>query len=110
MLRNGRLRVVKPNQPHPDDFMTISIGLEFRAKVNPAAEDPPTLDAPLSSEICLPAEEETAVILEEIATAIRERRLYGYLAQCHAENPVACKEWIGKTDAEIIAEHRNKQP
>lgn len=91
-------------QPHPDDFMVVMIGLEFRAKENPANNYPHPLDSVTSYTVCLPAEDDTADWLEDIAEAIRNRTLYGFMAQEAATNPVACGEWIAKTTEEIIAE------
>jgi hypothetical protein len=54
------------------------------------------LDGPTEVSYCLPGEEETAQWLEDIAKAIRERRLYGFMMQFSAESPVATGEWIEK--------------
>lgn len=95
-------------EAHPDDFMVVSIGFDFQAKPNPTVRDVPPVDA-LTAEICLPAEEETAEFLEQIAKAIRERRLYGFVAQWCAEAPVGAGDWVGKTVQEIIAETKARE-
>lgn len=82
----------------PDDFMVVTIGLEFRAKQNPDVADPMPMDGPMSIDVCLPAEEKTAAFLEQIAEAIRDGRLYGFMAQQHAELPVGAGEWIEDHD------------
>jgi hypothetical protein len=62
------------------------------------------LDGPTEVSYCLPGEEETAQWLEDIAKAIRERRLYGFMMQFSAESPVATGEWIEKPLSEVLAE------
>jgi hypothetical protein len=61
-------------EPHPDDFMLVTVSLEFQAKLNPEVGDPPPLDATSATEYTLRAEE-AADYLEEVVRAIRERRL-----------------------------------
>ena len=97
-------------QPHPDDFMVVNIGLEFRAKENPANTDPHPLDGPADVMICLPADGETAELLEDIAKAIRERRLYGFMAQESAESPVGSGEWIERDWHETAPEEKPALP
>ena len=99
------IHLVKPVEaaaPHPDDFMVVTIDLEFRAKVNPDKPAPPPMDS-ISVTVCLPAEEDTADFLEDIAEAIRERRLYGFMVQEAAESPVGCGEWIGKALDDVLS-------
>jgi hypothetical protein len=89
-------------QPHPDDFMLVSVALEFRAKLNPEANDPPPFEA-TAIEYTPPAAE-AAEYLESVARAIRERRLYGFLQQQCAQSAVGAREWIRKTTEEALAE------
>jgi hypothetical protein len=90
---------------HPDDFMVVSVSLEFRAKVNPAMPNPCPLDAGGEHSWCLPAAD-AAEELEALLSAIHERRLYGFMVQRSAELPVGCGEWIEKTDTEYVEEMR----
>lgn len=94
-------------EPHPDDFMTVTISLEFRAKLNPKASDPPPFDT-TAVELALPAAE-AANYLEKVLNAIRERRLYGFMLQDAAESHVGAGEWIKKTTDDLIAEARAQQ-
>jgi hypothetical protein len=60
----------KGQKPHPDDFILIQIGLEFRAKENPANAEPWPLSGPTGFDEWLPANEKTAEWLDdEIAKA-----------------------------------------
>ena len=96
------MKPVKAAAAHPDDFMVVTIELDFRAKVNPDKADPPPM-ASTSVTVCLPAEEDTADFLEDVAEAIRERRLYGFMVQEAAESPVGCGEWIGKALDDVLS-------
>jgi hypothetical protein len=98
------MAVAKDQTPHPDDFMLIQIGFDFRAKENPANAEPWPVHGPTGIEVCRQANEETAKWLEEIARAIRERRLYGFMAQFCAETPVETGAWIEKSLSEALAE------
>ena len=94
----------KPRKPlpHPDDFMVVTLSLEFRAKPNPEVEDP--LPFELSASKYTPPNEEAADYLSKVVNAIRERRLFGFMMQEGAESAVAAGDWIEKTTEEIIAE------
>jgi hypothetical protein len=82
------------DEPQPDDFMIVTIGLAFQAKENPGNSEPHPVDFTIDTVTYLPAEEDTADLLEQIAKAIRERRLFGFAAQWCAELPVATGEWV----------------
>jgi len=88
--------------PHPDDFMVVSVVLEFQAKLNPSADHPPSFET-LSVELCLGASD-AGPYVEKVLNAIRERRLYGFMVQEMAESAVGAGQWIQKTTNEIIAE------
>jgi hypothetical protein len=93
--------MTKKPQKHPDDLMVVTVNLEFRAKLNPEVEDPLPFDM-AEFQSTLPAG--AAVdFLEEVVSAIRERRLYGFMVQETAENAVGAGDWIEKTDAELRA-------
>jgi hypothetical protein len=99
-----RAKMTKKPQKHPDDLMVVTVSLELRAKLNPEVEDPLPFDM-VEFQSTLPAG--AAVdFLEEVVSAIRERRLYGFMVQEIAENAVGAGEWIKKTDAEVLAEVR----
>ena len=72
--------------PHPDDLMAVSVALDFQAKFNPKADDPPPFDS-MGFQTTLSAAD-AADYLESIVRAIRERRLYGFMVQSCAENPL----------------------
>jgi hypothetical protein len=92
--------------PHPDDFMVVTLSLEFRAKPNPEVEDP--LPFELSASKYTPPNEEAADYLEKVVNAIRERRLFGFMMQEGAESAVAAGDWIEKPIEEVIAEARTE--
>jgi hypothetical protein len=98
----------KPERPvpHPDDFMIIAVCLAFQAKLNPAVEDPPPFDATEIEETFTAAD--AADYLEKVVSAIRERRLYGFMLQEQAESAVGAAQWIEKTTEDIIAETRTE--
>ena len=89
-------------EPHPDDFMLIAVSLEFHAKLNPKATDPPPFDSTIAVEQTLSAAD-AADYLEKVVRAIRERRLYGFMVQDAAEAAVGAGQWIEKTTEELIA-------
>jgi hypothetical protein len=89
-------------EPHPDDFMIVTLSLEFRAKPNPKVEDP--LPFELTASQYTPPIEEAADYLDNVVDAIRGRRLFGFMMQEGAESAVAAGDWIEKTTEEIIAE------
>jgi hypothetical protein len=91
--------------PHPDDFMVVTVGLEFRAKLNPHVEDPPSFE--LTQLEYTPGKEEVADYLESVVHAARERRLYAFMVQEFAESAVGAGDWIEKTIEEVLAEARN---
>ena len=93
--------------PHPDDFMTVTLGLYFQAKLNPKANEPPTLE--LTGFVSTQEASNAADYLEDIARAIRERRLYGLMAQKAAESAVGAGEWIEKTAAERFTATRGNE-
>jgi hypothetical protein len=88
--------------PHPDDFMVVGISLAFQAKPNPEVEDPQPFDLTELEETFRAAD--AAEYLEKVVSAIRERRLYGFMQQECAECAVGARDWIEKTSAEVIAE------
>ena len=92
----------KKPMPHPDDFMVVSVSLEFRAKLNPEVEDPPPFD--MTALEYTPPTGEAADYLQRVVNAIRERRLYGFMVQEIAESAVGAGDWIEKTTEEILAE------
>jgi hypothetical protein len=92
--------------PHPDDFMVVTLSLEFRAKPNPEVEDP--LPFELSASEYTPPNVEAADYLEKVVNAIRERRLFGFMMQESAESAVAAGDWIEKPIEEVIAETRTE--
>ncbi len=96
-------KTTKP-EPHPDDFMLVTVSLEFRAKPNPEVSDPPPFDT--TGIQYTMAATEAADYLERLASAARERRLYGFMVQDFAESAVGAGDWIEKTIDEILAEAR----
>jgi hypothetical protein len=90
--------------PHPDDFMIVTVSLEFRAKPNPEVGDLPPFD--MTELEYTPPAGETADYLQKVVNAIRERRLYGFMVQDFAESAVGAGDWIEKTTAEVLAEAR----
>lgn len=91
-------------EPHPDDFMLVTVSLEFRAKPNPEVSDPLPFDT-TAMEYTMAAAD-AADYLERLASAARERRLYGFMVQDAAESAVAARDWIEKTTDEVLAEAR----
>jgi hypothetical protein len=87
---------------HPDDLMAVSICLTFQAKLNPDVEDPQPLDSIGIEETFSAAN--AADYLEKVVSAIRERRLYGFMVQEQAECAVGAGEWIKKSIEDVIAE------
>jgi hypothetical protein len=90
--------------PHPDDYMVVTLTIEFRAKLNPEVEDPPPFD--MTELEYTPPTDEAADYLEKVINAIRQRRLYGFMVQEIAESAVGAGDWIEKTTAEVLAEAR----
>ena len=90
-------------EPHPDDFILITVSLEFQAKLNPKVSDPFPFETTTGIENTLSAAG-AADYLEKVVSAIRERRLYGFMLQDAAESAVSAGEWIEKTTEEVIAE------
>jgi hypothetical protein len=88
--------------PHPDDFMIVAVSLAFQAKLNPEIDDPPPFDGNEIEETFRAAD--AADYLEKVVTAIRERRLYGFMLQEQAESAVGAGQWIEKTIEEVFAE------
>ena len=88
--------------PHPDDFMVVSVCLAFQAKRNPEVDDPPPFDTTAIEETFTAAD--AADYLEKVVSAIRERRLYGFMLQEQAECAVGAGDWIEKSIEEVIAE------
>jgi len=100
-----------PPDPHPDDFMLITIEVDFQAKVNPDSKEPMPVDGCGPMQYSLPADPNTADYLEGIAKAIRERRLYGWLQQECAEMPVSTEEWISSFDgADVTPKTKGADP
>ena len=96
--------ITKPKKPmpHPDDFMVVGISLTFQAKLNPEVDDPQPLDTTEIEETLAAAD--AADYLEKVVSAIRERRLYGFMLQEQAESAVGAGDWIEKTIEEVLAE------
>jgi hypothetical protein len=88
--------------PHPDDFMVVSVGLAFQAKLNPDVDDPPPFHTTEIENTFSAAD--AANYLEKVVSAIRERRLFGFMLQEQAESAVGAGDWIEKTFEEVIAE------
>jgi hypothetical protein len=91
----------RPTQ-HPDDLMAVSICLAFQAKLNPDDDGPPPLHTTAIEETFTAAD--AADYLEKVVSAIRERRLYGFMLQEQAESAVAASQWIKQTIEEVVAE------
>jgi hypothetical protein len=87
---------------HPDDLMAVSICLAFQAKLNPDDDGPPPLHTTLIEETFTAAD--AADYLEKVVSAIRERRLYGFMLQEQAKCAVGAGQWIKKTIEEVVAE------
>ena len=96
----------KRSIPHPDDFMVVAIALEFQAKLNPDVADPQEFET-TSIETTFAAAD-AAEYLEKVLGAIRDRRLYGFMAQQAAESPVGAGEWIAMTTEDLMAEMRKE--
>jgi hypothetical protein len=93
----------KTKQPaHPDDLMVVGISLAFRAKPNPEVDDPPPFDMIEMEETFRAAD--AADYLEKVVSAIRGRRLYGFMQQECAESAVGAGDWIERTIEDVIAE------
>ncbi|WP_057851032.1 hypothetical protein [Bradyrhizobium valentinum] len=99
-------RKSKKSSPHPDDFMVVSVTLQFQAKPNPNAEDPPPFDFTELQETFLAVD--AAEYLEKILAAIRDRRLCGFMTQQAAESPVASGDWIAMTTEDLFASMREE--
>jgi hypothetical protein len=94
--KQGRL------EQHPDDFIIVTISIDFQAKINPEADDPMPFDS-TGFQYTLPAAE-AVDYLEEVVSAIRQRRLYGFMVQENAEAAIGAGDWIEKTTEELLAE------
>jgi hypothetical protein len=94
-------------EPHPDDFMSVTIALDFRAKLNPNVRDPPPIDT-TGCQCTLPAVA-AADYLEQVVKAIRERRLYGFMVQDAAESAVGCGEWMKMTNDHLLDEATTRE-
>jgi hypothetical protein len=92
------------SDPHPDDFMIVTVSLEFQAKLNPKSSDPLPFDTTYCE--CTFEAEAAADYLEQVVRAIRERRLYGFMVQDAAESAVGAGDWVEKTTEDMIAEAR----
>jgi hypothetical protein len=88
---------------HPDDFMVVSVNLAFRAKLNPEVDDAPSFNVTAVEETRRAAD--AADYLEKVVSAIRERRLYGFMLQEQAESAIGAGHWIDKTTEKAIAEN-----
>jgi hypothetical protein len=82
--------------------MIVAVSLAFQAKLNPEVDDPMPLDAIGYDETFATAD--AADYLEKVVSAIRERRLYGFMLQEQAESAVGAGDWIEKTIEDVIAE------
>lgn len=93
-----------------DDFMLVTIELNFSAKNNPDGDGDDDFDqlSGISQYVTtLGSDEDTAAFLERIAKAIRERRLYGLMQQERADACCDGGQWIEKT-AQDLADEVNK--
>jgi hypothetical protein len=91
---------------HPDDFMVVSVSLQFQAKHNPDVADPQPLDFTELENTFLAAD--AAEYLEKVLAAIRDRRLYGFATQEIAEVPIASGDWIAMTTDDLFAARREE--
>ena len=89
---------------HPDDFMVVTIGLAFNAKVNPKSDEPPRLGT-TEVEISLPAPQ-AVDYLEQVLSAIRGRYLYGLMLTESAGSLIETKDWLPKPLEEVVADSR----
>jgi hypothetical protein len=96
-------KMEKP-MPHPDDFMLVTVSLDFQAKLNPEVENPPEFET--TSVECTFSAVEAADYMEKLVRAIHERRLYGFMAQEFAESAVGAHQWIERTTDDLLAEAR----
>jgi len=87
---------------HPDDFMSVTISIDFDAKANPMNPDTEKM-IPLSMQFTLPANE-ISEDLQDILDAIEERRLYGFVCQRCAQMNIEVGEWVEKSFADKVAE------
>lgn len=90
--------------PHPDDFMVVRIALEMRAKPNPDFDDPSDLGIIAHERVLAASRAEDYVV--QVLNAIRDRRLYGLMAQSGAQSSVGSREWIGVEVDDLEAEIR----
>lgn len=88
--------------PHPDDFIVVGLSLSFQAKLNLEVDDPQPLEATQIEETFSAAD--AADHLEKVVSAIRERRLFGFMLQEQAECAVGAGDWIEKTIEDLLAE------
>jgi hypothetical protein len=88
--------------PYVDDLMIVTVALAFQAKLNPEVDDPPPFYTTAIEETFAAAD--AADYLEKVVSAVRERRLYGFMLQQEAESAVGAGQWIEKTIEEVIAE------
>ena len=86
----------KKSPPHPDDFMDVTVSLKFRAKPNPEIRDSPPFEITELRSTSSAAEAEG--YLQRVVNAIKERRLYGFMAQDVAEGAIGVGDWIEKDD------------
>lgn len=86
----------KTTRMHPDDFMVVTVSLEFRAKPNPEVGDSRPFEITELRSTSSAGEAED--YLQKIVNAIKERRLYGFMAQDVAEGAIGAGDWIGKDD------------
>ncbi len=82
--------------PHPDDFMDVTISLKFRAKPNPGVGNSPPIEIAELRSTSSAADAEG--YLKRVVNAIKERRLYGFMAQDVAESAFGAGDWIEKDD------------
>jgi hypothetical protein len=82
--------------------MIVTVSLAFQAKLNPEVDDPPPFDTVEIEETLTAAD--ASHYLERVVSAIRERRLYGFMLQEQAECAVGAGQWIEKTLEEVFAE------
>lgn len=92
--------------PHPDDFMVVTISLEIRAKTNPDFDDPS--DVGIIAHKRVLAASRVEEFLAQVLSAVRERRLYGLMAQAAAESSVGSGEWIATEINDLMADIRTR--
>lgn len=80
-----------PHEKSPDDFMVVTISLEFRAKRKKGGRP---VDVPVEWTWTTSAGDgDLGSVLEKIADAAYDGRLFGLLQELCAENAILADEW-----------------